>query len=271
MTEAEAPLERWRTLAPGDARPYMWRNQIDSRANAGAAVQVQNYRAALERDPNLDRARLGLAEQLTNESKFEEAEREFREYLKRKPKDPAAMVGLGRNALQQGEIEAAIQHFEDALKANPRQPDALKELAQIDLSQRRYRQASERMQVLTQLEPYDHEIRYSYAQVLRLAGDEARARAETEVAAQLRSQHDRILDLRRKILHDSTDLASRHELAKWMLEHGHAEEGLRWAFEILRADPHHVPTHVLLADYYAKQGDPGLANYYRLMASSSSR
>src|SRR5207248_6752668 len=124
-----------------------------------------------------------------------------------------------------------------------------------------------RFERLTQIEPYDHEVRYSYAQALKLGGDEARAQAETELAARLRKEHDRILQLRYNILQDPKDLSSRFEVAKWMLEHGHAEEGLKWTSEILRADPRHAPTHRVLADYYQKQGDAGLANYHRLMAA----
>ena len=54
-----------------------------------------------------------------------------------------------------------------------------------------------------------------------------------------------------------------------MLGHGHTDEGLKWAREILRADPRHAPTHRILAEHFAKHGDPGLANYHRAMASSS--
>ena len=42
-----------------------------------------------------------------------------------------------------------------------------------------------------------------------------------------------------------------------MLEHGHDDEGLKWTREILRADPNHVPTHRVLAEYYQKHGDLG--------------
>ena len=47
------------------------------------------------------------------------------------------------------------------------------------------------------------------------------------------------------------------------------DEGLKWTREILRADPRHVPTHRLLAEYYGKQGNAGLANYHRVMASAA--
>ena len=98
-------------------------------------------------------------------------------------------------------------------------------------------QACRRFELLTQIEPYDHEIRYSFAQSLKLAGDAKRARTETELAARLRKEHDQIVQLRYKILKDPNDLESRFEVAKWMLEHGHADEGLKWTREILRANP----------------------------------
>src|SRR5207237_2574920 len=182
--------------------------------------------------------------------------------------DSSALVGLGRNAFQNGDLDGATRYFEAALKVNPRQPEALKELAQADLRLGRIPQACLRFEQLTQIEPYDHEIRYSYAQALKLKGDEARARSETQLAVRLKTEHDHILQLRFAILKDPNDVASRFEVARWMLGHGHAEEGLKWTREILRADPRHAPTHRLLADYYQKQGDPGLATYHRLMASS---
>jgi hypothetical protein len=51
-----------------------------------------------------------------------------------------------------------------------------------------------------------------------------------------------------------------------MLEHGHDEEGLRWARMILRDHPGHPETNRLMAAYYERRGNPGLANFYRLQA-----
>ena len=114
LGEAAPVIERWRSLAPDDPQPYMWANEIASRSDSSPSILIRNYRAALERDPNLDKARLGLAEQLSKDRRFEEAEQEFRTYLERRPKDTAALVGLGRNAFQAGDMEAARRHFEAA-------------------------------------------------------------------------------------------------------------------------------------------------------------
>jgi tetratricopeptide (TPR) repeat protein len=270
LSEARVVLDRWRTLAPEDPQVYLWSNEIAARSDAEPAIQVQNYRAALERNPNLDQARLGLAEQLSKDRRYDEAEQEYRTYLQRHPGDAKALVGLGRNAFQNGDLAGATSYFEAALKADSREPDALKELAQADLRLGRFAQAARRFELLAEIQPFDHEIRYAFAQALKLSGDEDRARSETERAARLRQEHDEILRLRYNILQNSKDIGSRFQVAKWMLEHGHAEEGLKWTREILRADPRHAPTHRVLADYYQKHGDAGLANYHGTMASAAS-
>jgi predicted Zn-dependent protease len=133
----------------------------------------------------------------------------------------------------------------------------------------RFDQARRRLERLSRLDPFDHEISYIYSQALRLAGDAAKAKVEGDRAAKLRKEHEQIVQLRFSIVKDPNDVASRYQVARWMFEHGHADEGLKWAKEILRADPRHAGIHRVLAEYYAGHGDPGLANYHRTMASSS--
>ncbi len=88
------------------------------------------------------------------------------------------------------------------------------------------------------------------------------------MASRLRKEHDHIVQLRYGVLKNPRDLGARFQVAKWMIEHGHEDEGLKWTKEILRADPRHAPTHRILADYYAKHGEAGLANFHRLSATS---
>jgi tetratricopeptide (TPR) repeat protein len=266
--QAAGPIERWRKLAPEDPRPYVWSNEILERSDAEPTIAIQNYRAALERDPDLDKARIGLAQQLSKARRFDEAEQEFLTYMKRKPDDSTALLGLGRNSFQQGDIDGARQYFVRALAANPREPDALKELGLIDLRLGRFQEACQSLDRLTQIDPFDHEVRYTFAQALRLTGDEGRANVELAHAARLRKENTEVVEFRNALLKEPNNLNARFQVTKWMFEHGHQDEGLKWTKEILRADPRHSPTHKLLAEFYSKQGDAGLANYHRLMSSA---
>jgi tetratricopeptide (TPR) repeat protein len=267
--QAAQAIERWRILAPDDPQPYIWSNEIASRAQSDPAVLVQNYRAALDRDPTLEKARLGLAQELSKARRFDDAEQEFLAYLASKPADASAFLGLGRNAFQQGDIEKARQYFEKALAINPREPDTLKELSQIDLRLGQARQASKRLALLTEIQPFDHEVRYSYAQALKQSGDLALAREELARAARLRDEHDQLVRLRSRLVQHPDDLDARFQVARWMLEHGHEQEGLKWTKEILRADPRHPATHAILAAYYEKRNETGLANYHRLISATA--
>ena len=154
------------------------------------------------------------------------------------------------------------------MEVNPRHLDALKELAQADLRLGRFDRACRRFELIIQAEPYDHAIHSSYSRALELTGNAVRARSEAELSERLRKESDRMAQLQYDLLRNPNDLASRFEVARWLLEHGKADEGLRWTREILRTRPDHLPTHRVLADYYEKHGDPGLANYHRLRASA---
>jgi Tfp pilus assembly protein PilF len=266
LVQAGNAVERSRLLAPEDPQPYLWSNEIESRGSAEPAILIQNYRAALARDPNLDKARLALAEQLSKARHFDDAEHEYRIYLKRNPKDAAALVGFGRTFFQRGDVATSTQYFEAALEVDPRQPDALKELGQMDLQQGQFQKARDRLKLVTEMQPFAYDVRYSFAQALRLAGDESRSRIETANAVRLRKEQDHILKLRTSLRGNPNNPAVRFEVAKWMIENGHVQEGLDWTSEILRAEPRHGPTHRLLADYYQKEGNTGQANYHRLLA-----
>ncbi len=271
MDRAARAIERWRALAPQDPEPCLWSNEIASRSSAETAVLIQNYRAALDRDPNLDKARLGLAQALSKDRRSTKPGKNSKRISSAGRKTPRRFLGLGRNAFQQGNIEDAGQYFETAFHTNPRDAETLKEVGQLDLRLGRVREACECLKLLTAIEPYDHEVRYSYAQALKLAGNADQAKTELAQATRLRKEHDQIVQLRYSVLKNPSDLDTRFQIAKWMMQHGHEDEGLKWTKEILRANPRHAPTHGVLADYYSKHAEPGLANFHRLSAQDTSR
>jgi tetratricopeptide (TPR) repeat protein len=262
-------IDRWMHDAPGDARPFLWRNLLDERTKSDNAVLIRNYRSALERDPNLDEARLGLANRLRKDRRFKEAKREFDAYLARKPSDASALVGAGRNALDNGDCNGAISLFERALAVNTREPDALRELALIDLRRGEPARARDRLQIVVEVNPYDPDAHFDYARALRLTGADKLSRVESELAVRLRKDLERTEELRTALVSNPRDTALRLEAAQWLLSHGHDAEGLNWTRAILRDQPFHVVTHRLLAEYHQHKGNTGLANYHRLFASQN--
>ena len=96
-----------------------------------------------------------------------------------------------------------------------------------------------------------------------------RSEAETAISMRLRKEHNDLEVLRDNLLKNPDNVDFRFQIAQWFLEHGRDVEGLDWTKEILRQTPHHAPTHRLLAEYHARKGNTGLANYHRTMAEAA--
>jgi predicted Zn-dependent protease len=269
LNAAAEAIDRWLKDAPDDPRPYLWRNEVDQRIDAEPAVLIHNYRMALQRDPALAQARLGLADKLRETRRLEEAKGEYDIYLAADPKNAAGHVGAGQVELQRGDLSAALRHFEAALAIDEKEPVASLELALIDLRRGRYIEARDRLAPLVTADPYDSEARYNYARALKMSGDEARARTESAEAERLRKDNHELNDIRQSIVRRPDDPELRSAAARWMLEHGHDQQGLDWAQLVLRTHPGHRPTCRLLADYYEKKGDMALANSYRALLSDA--
>ncbi len=269
LGEADAVISRWMEVAPQDPRPFVWRADIYKRGGREHELIVRDLREALRRDPSLDDARLELAATFSP-SQIDEAEEEYTKVLARRPKSTAAMVGLGRLALLKGDIQGAERRFEEALAIDPKLPRALKELALLDVKFGRVQQARDRLQQAVRLEPEDLELHYSYARVLAASGDTKAAAEQTQVAEKLRKDQKQIEDLRQQLATQPDNLEIRSEVARWLIEHDHEEEGLDWTRRILEAKPDHPATCRLLADYHARKKNPGLANYYRMLLGEPS-
>ncbi len=267
LDETIRVLEGWMKAAPEDPRPYLLRNEVDGRTNADPAVLIRNYREALRRDPNLLDARLGLAEKLREASLLDEAEVEYATLLDRDPKNLRGLVGAGRVALLKGDLQASTRDYEAALALDPREKVALRELGLIDLNTGRIPQSCARLKLAVEVDPYDPEVRYSYSRALKARGDTAHAAEEAAATDRLKAEQQHMIDLRQRLVQRPGDTDLRSEVAKWLIEHGHDQEGLEWTALILRQKPGHPATCRVLIDYYTRRGELGLANFYRLDAA----
>ena len=110
------------------------------------------------------------------------------------------------------------------------------------------------------------EIRHRRGLCLARLGRHDEARAEQEEAARLREDDQRLSKLQQALVANPGDPRLQGEVMRWMFEHGHEEEGLRWARKILGERPNDPEANRLMAEYHERGGNPGLANYYRLQA-----
>ncbi len=258
-------LERWAKAEPDNPRPYLWMAEAHSRLDAPEAL-IADYRAALRRDPDLDDARLQLAQALHAHGRFDEAAAEFQAYLDRHPDDPVGLAGAGRVARASGRDDQAIALFDQALTLDPKNEVALENRAALALQRGQYADALPLLERAQALDPSNPEIRYRLSLALDRLGRPDDARLERQAADRLRREVAAMDQIRKDLIASPRDPDLMYRAARWLYDHGHPDEALSWARRAVELPAGHAPSARLLADHYARHGDPGLANFYRLQA-----
>jgi len=262
-------LDRWVRDWPGDARPYFLQTEIEIRSQASAQVVIAHCQAALERDPTLDQARLRLADLLRLEHRNVEAEVEYTTYLKRKSKDPLGHLGAGQNALDMGNLTKSSHHLDLALALSPQDSVILGvraayeiQLGDVDAARRYLDQA-------VKADPFDYGNRYRRMLILTRQGNKDEAEADRLAMDQIRRDEAEFSEISRQLQRDPLDLQLRSQAARWLMNHGHGAEAVNWATLVLRSSPSDPAMNRLLADYYRKKGNLGLANFHEAHAAPS--
>ena len=170
LRQAEQVIRQWIRHSPRDGRPFLWLTEYDRRMEVDNSEALEtHYREALDRDPDLDAARLGLAETLRKSHRNAEAAVEFGIYLARHQNDTAALSGGGRNDLELGDHESAIRRLDRALAIDARDPAALKGRAEIDVARGEPTKALERLSIALEIDRFDTEALYSRARIRALS------------------------------------------------------------------------------------------------------
>ncbi len=270
LTNAAAVLDRWAADFPDDPKSYLWRAEIHGR-NGGDLDKVQNdYREALRRDPSLARAHIGLAEELRKAHRNAEAAAEYDAYFALEPDNAAAHLGAGQNLMEQGDAAAARVHLERAIALDPKIAAPHIELANEASRRGDWDATLASVDRAIALDPHDLTARHLRGLALARLGRDDEARVEQANAAKLRSDLKRLNDARNRLIAAPHDRASQLEIARWMFDHAHDDEGARWAKQILSKHRDDPDAARMLVDYHRRRGEAGLANFYSMMLPSGS-
>ena len=78
-------------------------------------------------------------------------------------------------------------------------------------------------------------------------------------------------DLKERIANQPDDATLRYQAGMLCLEMVLEKQASDWFQSVLWIDPNHRPTHLALADYWAKHGQPQRAAYHRRRAEGKRR
>jgi predicted Zn-dependent protease len=141
---------------------------------------------------------------------------------------------------------------------------ALKERASIDLGRGHPEEGLRRLERAIATDPFDPELHHQRSLALTQLGRRDEAAAERRRSEQLLNEHAEMGRTTTALIDRPGDNVLRGRAARWMFEHGRAEEGAQWARMVLRDQPENADAKRLLADYHRGRGELGLANFYQL-------
>ena len=263
LKRSAAVLRAWVRDFPDDAKPHLWWAEVHGRATDEQGLVENDYREALRRDPSMARARLGLAEELRKAHRTAEAAVEYDACLALEPNNAAAHLGAGRSLMEQGNLAAASCHLNRVMELDPKSAEPYKELAEAAARRGDWAAALVLLDRAIALDPFDVAVRNSRGLALARLGRLDEAREEQAAAARLRTDLDRLRAARARLIDSPRDLKSQLQVARWMFDHAHDQEGARWALKVVGERPDDPEANQLLASYHQRRGEIGLANFYR--------
>jgi tetratricopeptide (TPR) repeat protein len=230
---------------------------------------VQDYRRALQLDPDNDRVRLRLAQALVITGPADEAASHFERLAQRQREDAAVLLGLAQCRRQLSETDEARRLLAKILQKEPDHAAALTECGKVALDENDPREAESWLRRAVARSPFDRQANYSLGQCLRLLGKPAEAqRYETKVKA-IDADLQRLNALTEAVQKSPHNADLYAEAGILFLRNGEAKKGIRWLEMALERDPWHRDSHEALAAYFAGVGQGERAAHHRRLAAGS--
>jgi tetratricopeptide (TPR) repeat protein len=281
-TDSEQILE---ALAQGCVRVYrldealFWTKQLRDRFPAnpvGRLIDAQTNETLLRTEraleiarrlvedyPDNDKARLYLAELLARGRQYEEAADHYRELHRRQPAALAPLLGLVRALLSLERLDEAAPLLRELAEAHADNADALLERGRFALARKRPADAEPLLRRAADLAPNDADVHRALAVCLGQLGGAEESRRHLERSQQIEADLMRLEKAVTAMSQKPNDPGPRREAGAICLRNGQVAEGLRWLDGALEVAPDDKPTHQLLADFYASQGDAGRARFHQ--------
>jgi tetratricopeptide (TPR) repeat protein len=268
MASALECLNAWLKLQPDAVQALIWRGSVQ-RLVSRYLEAADDYRRALELEPENQEARQGLAELLIYSHRPEEALQHFDYLHERRPDNAAITLGLARCQIELGKLQEGKQLLDQLLESQPENVQALAESGKLALDMQQFEEAEGRLRKALRLSPNERETLYSLYRCLIQQKKVAEAQQFNQELDRVEKDIGHLKEVARQIMVDPHNAGLRCEAGNIMIANGQDREGLRWLASALQEDPNHVATHQSLAKYYQQVGNPELAARHRQLALQS--
>jgi tetratricopeptide (TPR) repeat protein len=249
-------LARWNELEPTNVEALFWRGIWYSQQQ-NTRKASEDFRRALELDPERADIHLTYAEILRSEKKFPEAAEQYGSVLQHEPRNADALLGLTQAQIELGRFEDARRQLE-AVPAEKRETaEYLWVSGLLELRTDHFDRAEPLLRKALDLDPRNLDACYNLMLCLAGLGREGEA-------AQMRARFERLEKDQARLIQLTTQEFPAHptsaelrcELGEIYLRMGLRDRGIHWLHVALNLDPKCRRAHERLRDAYIELGDP---------------
>jgi tetratricopeptide (TPR) repeat protein len=259
----------WIKRFPGDWLAYLYRGRA-YQGQGSWQEAVTDYQDTLKIRPDLTGARLWYAQTLLAFQDFQNALDNYQVYSKMVPEDWEALFAIAECQFSLGQPGAQAT-LENLLNKYPQHPGGLLLAARMDLAEDAPDRALVRLRKASALGPPDPEILQTLILALRKLNRQKEADQEEKEYGQILEKGKQLKELNEKIQLERADASLRYQAGMLSLELGQEKAAFDWFQSVFYIKPGHRPTHLALADYWAKHGQPERAAYHLRRAEGKRR
>jgi tetratricopeptide (TPR) repeat protein len=239
-------LTAWTEREPRNVRALMWlvdaceRLQLIDRATdaARAAVAAAPDRADV-------RARCGLL--LLEFNQVVEARPHLERAVELDPQVRAARLGLARCLHALGETPSAVRLLDDLLATRSDDPEVLAVRGRVALQANRPSEAVRYLKRALERAPSETEVLNNLAIALNALGQKEEAKTYLDRFEAARKDLDELTRTTKAVAKDPRNPDLRYRAGMLLLRNGHTEGGVRWIQSALAENPAHEPSRKALA------------------------
>jgi tetratricopeptide (TPR) repeat protein len=269
LQRAHERFSRLLTIQPRNVFARVWQGRLFE-AVLSHHLAVQEYRAALEADPEYLPARLALADRTFIDAKdYAAAAAQYRQVLDREPASREGALGLARCLRYLGRHAEAVALLDGALAAHGRDGALLLERGLLAQADAKPAEAEGFFRRALAEQPNDRQALYSLYLALERLGKRDEAAATRERWERVTADAERMEKLRSRVAKSPNDPALYCDAAELCLRNGDYAEGMRWLQGALLKDSAYPRAHALLADAYERQGLAELSAAHRRLAKGA--
>lgn len=269
VREAEEAINSWLVWQPESVPARFLRGNI--RYRYGQLEQaIADYRFVLEKAPDHAEANFLLGLLLNESGHIEEARDQFQKAVDLDGDSEEFKLELAFCVKQLGEDDLAKKLAQEILESDdaPRRAKSMELLAKLAIEAGNYAEARGLLEEAFRTAPANAELCHMMGTVLSMVDEPELAKRFMDEAQGFRDRHERIQDLTKQLIDEPDRDDLRLEVAELMFRDGLDESASMWLLTILKRNPNHVQSHMLLAAYYQRTGRPELAGYHRSQAES---